>query len=78
MNLDHADDPLGRWGANHEEKGMNKRVLHCWANYRDSLPFGSPEWVGSYVTGDAICMLHAGHKGPHEWTPDDQITVSFR
>ncbi len=51
--------------------------VHCWADYRDSLPFGSDAWVESFNTGNATCMLEDGHHGPHEWTPDEEIGVRF-
>lgn len=52
-------------------------TVHCWADLRDTLPFGSEEWVNTFETGNATCMLEDGHLGPHEWTPDDEIGVSF-
>ena len=42
------------------------RIVHCWE--------GGPD------TDDGCgqtCMLLLGHDGPHEWTRDDQIGVSF-
>jgi|KBSSwiStaDraftv2_1062776.scaffolds.fasta_scaffold00399_23 hypothetical protein len=41
--------------------------LHCWAD-NDAVDYGEMS---------ETCMLEAGHDGPHEWTPDDQIRVSF-
>lgn len=35
---------------------------HCWED--------SPD-------GEATCMLPDGHPGPHKFTPDGQITLSF-
>lgn len=26
---------------------------------------------------DATCLLEAGHRGEHEWTPDDEIVITF-
>ena len=55
---------------------------HCWADYRGSLDLetdaGLAAWYQSWVTGTATCLLAAGHAGPHEWTPDDEIGVTFR
>lgn len=43
-----------------------ERVLHCWED---------GPWDNDGMT--TTCMLEAGHKGPHEWTRDDQIRVTF-
>ena len=52
---------------------MSKRIL--WAeNTFGSL---SDEYINTYINGNATCMLPAGHDGPHEWTPDDEIVVAF-
>ena len=29
------------------------------------------------LTPDATCLLPDGHTGPHEWTPDEDITITF-
>lgn len=55
-----------------------KRVLHCWAD-RGEI---EPEWRQNvYLVNDAepgyTCMLEDGHEGPHEWTSDREIGVSF-
>lgn len=41
-------------------------TLHCWQD-------GQEDEDGMSTT----CMLPAGHKGPHEWTRDDSITIAF-
>lgn len=47
----------------------DEHVVHCWA---DGPRRETPErFVGS------TCMLWDGHDGPHEWTPDDEIGVTF-
>lgn len=43
-----------------------KRVLHCWEP--------GPETEDGCTT---TCMLEDGHDGPHEWTRDDAIGISF-
>ena len=57
------------------------KVLHCWKgkvqHMEEEYGFGSTEWAEAVCEGDGTCMLPAGHDGPHEWTPDDQIIVSF-
>lgn len=42
------------------------RIPHCWAS-------GPVTEDGCGTT----CMLQDRHDGPHEWTRDDEITVSF-
>lgn len=43
-----------------------KRIVHCWED-------GPRTEDGRGQT----CMLLDGHKGPHEWTRDDEIRVRF-
>lgn len=43
-----------------------KRVCHCWES--------GPETEDGCST---TCMLEDGHEGPHEWSRDDQIGISF-
>lgn len=56
----------------------------------EGLRFGSDEWAEVWldthpepdgqggVTGQsATCLLESGHTGPHQWTADDSIEVSF-
>ncbi len=54
-------------------------ILHCWVGRRDELEYGSDKWVASYADDwqDGTCMLERGHVGPHQFTPDSDITVSF-
>lgn len=60
-------------------------TLHCWEDGPDICKvcrrigcgehtddFGWPDTVGS------TCMLERNHREPHEWTPDDTITVKFK
>lgn len=60
---------------------MTDRVLHCWKDkgewVDEEFGFGSQEWVEVYLFGGATCLLEAGHEGPHEWTSDKDIVVSF-
>jgi hypothetical protein len=55
------------------------RAPHCWADYAASLEVGSDAWVRywSGEDGGATCILEDGHDGPHEWTPDGEISVEF-
>ncbi len=45
---------------------MVERILHCWED-------------GPRTEDDCgqTCMLEAGHDGPHEWTRDDGIELTF-
>lgn len=55
------------------------RVLHCWKGAGDDDEVGSDAWVEARVAypNGATCMLPAGHDGPHEYTPDDQIIITL-
>jgi len=59
--------PVGLRGPRRQHRAdMNEPILHCWEDGpRDERDVGS------------TCMLPDGHDGPHEWTPDDEITVRF-
>ncbi len=60
--------------------GYHERVLHCWHGPKDDAEIGSEEWVAAelnYPDG-AVCLLEAGHAGPHEYTPNDQVEITFR
>lgn len=54
--------------------------MHCWTGNDEAAEqehgFGSPEWAEAYQE-PATCMLPHGHEGPHEFTPDDRIGVTF-
>lgn len=60
------------------------RVPHCWkgrsCHIREGYGWGSDEHIATYLDDfiDGTCMLPAGHEGPHEFTPDDQIEVTFK
>lgn len=60
---------------------MSKRVLHCWKDeeeyFDETYGFGSDEWAAAFNRGGGTCMLDAGHDGAHEFTPDDQFTITF-
>lgn len=61
---------------------MSERVLHCWMGQREEIEerygWGSPEWVDTWADGaEGTCMLEKGHTGPHEYTSDGDILVTF-
>lgn len=60
-----------------------RRVLHCFEGKREYMEkkygwFSTQHAATFEDGGDGTCMRKRGHKGPHRWTPDDQIVVSFR
>ena len=62
---------------------MSERVLHCWKDRKTDIEerFGylSPEHVDTYQEDfqNGTCMLPEGHEGPHEFTSDSNITITF-
>jgi len=70
---------------------MTDRVLHCWKDRKEATEetyesehgagsfFGSDAWVNTWHDDwkNGTCMLEAGHDGPHDFTDDDDIGVSF-
>jgi hypothetical protein len=58
-----------------------KPVVHCWTDNmehaEETYGFGSEEWAREYIKPSSTCMLEDGHAGPHVFTPDSQIGVSF-
>lgn len=68
--LDLDETPEARcscgWQGTAEAADQHEcRLLHCWEDSRDAEGNGS------------TCMLLAGHVGPHKFTPDTEIGVSF-
>ncbi len=67
-----------------------KRVLHCWKDkgeyVEETYGYLSEEYVENFAEeclddgghGGSTCMLPDGHEGPHVWTPDGDIRVSFK
>jgi hypothetical protein len=58
-------------------------MSRCWlgkSDYYETL-YGwlSPEHSAVYLAADvdSTCMLDDGHTGPHEWTRDDRMGVTF-
>ncbi len=47
--------------------------LHCWEDGPRTYIDDTWDECGTGST----CLLPDGHDGDHEFTPDDQITVSF-
>jgi hypothetical protein len=60
---------------------MTKR--HCWKSKLEWLSetygYDSDEYLSGLVSedGSATCMLERDHVGPHEWTPDGEIIITF-
>lgn len=56
---------------------------HCWTGkgewLEDTYGWRSVEYA-EYITNDeprSTCMLFDGHDGPHVWTPDNEILITF-
>lgn len=54
-----------------------RRLLYCWQDEASQYEVGSEAWAEVKARGDGLCMLLAGHAGPHVFTPDDKIVVTF-
>lgn len=59
------------------------QVNHCWKDQREHVEeqygWGSEQWIATWVNDvGGTCMLAAGHDGDHDFTPDDQIGISFK
>ncbi len=56
-------------------------AIHCWKDKAEDAEerygVGSSEWAEAHVEG-GTCMLPAGHEGPHVFTPDGEIGVTFQ
>lgn len=56
-------------------------MTHCWKDKREWIEEEhgslSPEMMADLFQNTATCMLEDGHAGPHEWTPDNDITITF-
>lgn len=62
-------------------------MMRCWTDREEWLEatYGplSDEYLDVHATAvlnnspHEICMLEAGHEGPHQWVPDDQIVIRF-
>lgn len=58
-------------------------TLHCWTCRREWLEarygFHSEQHLETYSQDfiDGTCMLPAGHAGPHDFTPDHAIRITF-
>lgn len=58
-------------------------MVHCWKGNVEDIEerFGqhSPEHLRTYEPDfvGGTCMLLDGHDGPHEFTPDGDIRITF-
>ena len=56
-------------------------TVHCWKDQledaEERFGVGSDEWAAAYDSPGGTCMLSDGHDGPHEFTSDDRVVVSF-
>jgi hypothetical protein len=56
---------------------LTPRVLHCWADYSSCMYAGLAPFDDDLYSVGGTCLLPAGHAGPHEFTRDDEIVVTF-
>lgn len=54
----------------------------CFASWKEGellrLSDSSVEYWECVASPDKFCLLEDGHSGEHEWTPQSDITLSFR
>ena len=59
-----------------------KIVVHCWKGKvewaKETFGAYSEKYCDVLAEPGATCMLLDGHEGPHEFTPDANIKVTFR
>jgi hypothetical protein len=72
-------------GRKREKASMNRKEQlarrsepHCWADGPEEIRQKEADlwWQGLFAVG-STCMLPDGHEGEHQFTPDDQVTLSF-
>jgi hypothetical protein len=56
---------------------LTPRVLHCWADYGFCMLAGLAPFDADLYSVGGTCLLPSGHAGPHEFTRDDEILVTF-
>jgi hypothetical protein len=60
-----------------------KQTPRCWADKAEHLAKEHGEYSPQHVNamygagGNATCLLPEGHDGPHDWTSDSEIVVTF-
>ena len=59
------------------------RVIHCWRDRLDEAEkkhgYMSGEYIDAFNLEDrGICLLEDGHDGPCEFSPTEEIAVSFK
>ena len=55
--------------------------IRCWTDYDEWLrTVGRDDEADERLSAQAIgatCFLPNEHRGPHEWTPDSEIAITF-
>ena len=70
-------------GSGQIAQAGDSSVVHCWWGLRDEIEkvfgWGSKEWAETYQEAweNETCMLLQGHKGPHNFTPDSEVQITF-
>jgi hypothetical protein len=72
---------LGLFGERDQGGGSGVSIKpHCWMSNTEhaKLTHGiaSDEWAEAF-NNPSTCMLPDGHAGPHQWTPDGEIEITF-
>jgi len=64
-------------------------MTHCWKDYEEwlietygehseaHLEFVAEDWASGNSPRGKTCMLPDGHEGPHAWTDDADIVITF-
>jgi hypothetical protein len=58
-------------------------MTHCWAGYQEEIErlygYGTEAYWKAHLRypDNATCLLPDGHTGPHEWTDDGEVMISF-
>ena len=58
-------------------------MTRCWVHESEEIErrygWASPEMIDYWQReSKGVCMLPDGHDGPHAWTPEDQIVITFK
>lgn len=53
------------------------RILHCWEDGPRPCPLCNEPYDPDRLDHGTTCFREADHAGPHEWTCDATVEVSF-
>ena len=55
-------------------------MVHCWelkSEYMAEVYGENSEEYFDALVNEGICLLPAGHEGPHEFVPEDEVGIRF-